>query len=203
VSSSGLIDTLTASNAAVAGGNIYGGVHQTYQTFQTVARPVAESILDFDLDAAARGFVGRDAVFAQIDAFAAQNPAGYFEIVGDAGLGKTALAAEIARRRGAVAFLASASSGVVRPEQFLAHVSAALIVRHGLPYEALPARVGDDATFLGKILRKAVERTGGRVWLVVDGLDEAEQPSPGSNPLLLPLDLPTGVYVVVTRRAAG
>jgi hypothetical protein len=46
-----------------------------------------------------------------------------------------------------------------------------------------------------------VERTGGRVWLVVDGLDEAEQPSPGSNPLLLPLDLPTGVFVVVTRRA--
>ncbi|HEV8647911.1 MAG TPA: hypothetical protein VG276_00560, partial [Actinomycetes bacterium] len=202
MSGSALVDTLTASNAAVAGGNIYGGVHQTYQTYQTVVRPVPEFILDFDLDAAANGFVGREAVFEQLDAFATRHPAGYFEIVADAGLGKTALAAEIARRRGAVAFLASASSGVQRPDQFLAHVSAALIVRHELGHTTLPARVGDDATFLGRILRESVRRTGGGpIWVAVDGLDEAEQPPTGSNPLLLPPDLPAGVYVVVTRRA--
>jgi hypothetical protein len=191
-----LVDTLTASNAVVAE-QIFGDVYQT-----AAGTPPREFVLDFDLDAAAHGFVGRDAVFKQLDAFAAQHLAGYFEIVADAGLGKTALAAEIARRRAAVAFLASASSGVQRPDQFLAHVSAALIVRHQLSYNTLPARVGDDATFLGRILRESVNATsGGPIWVVVDGLDEAVEPPPGSNPLLLPPELPAGVYIVVTRRA--
>ena len=145
--------------------------------------------------------MGRSVIFEALDDFAARNPAGYFEIVADAGLGKTALAIEIARRRDAVAFLASAGSNAHRPEQFLEHVSAALIMRHQLDYDTLPARAGDDATFLSRILRESVPQTGGGpVWVVVDGLDEADPPSPGSNPLLLPSTLPAGVYLVVTRR---
>lgn len=192
---SALVDTLTASNVVVAE-QIFGDV------YQTATRPVRESILDFDLDSLAHGFVGRDAIFGRLEDFAAHQPRGYFEIVGDAGLGKTALAAEIARRRDAVPFFASASSGVQRPDQFLGHVSAALIARHQLGYSTLPARVGDDATFLARILRESADWTdGGPIWVVVDGLDEATEPAPGSNPLLLPPDVPTGVYVVVTRRA--
>src|SRR5262245_40795061 len=117
-------------------GNIYQG---------DVRRP-GDFILDFDLDAATRGFVGRAEVFDRLDSFAEQHPTGYFEIVAEAGLGKTALAAEVARRRGAVAFLASASSGVQRPEQFLSHASGSLIVRYGLDHKTLPARVGEDST---------------------------------------------------------
>jgi hypothetical protein len=202
----GVIETLSATNlnatnVALAGRDIYGGIHQTYQTFQTVvARPLSDFILDFDLDLA-YGFVGRDSTFKQLDAFAAQHPGGYFEIIADAGLGKTALAVEIAHRRDAIPFLAGASSNTHRPDQFLAHVSAALIVRHKLTYITLPERVGDDATFLGRILRESVRETGGKpIWVVVDGLDEADEPSAGSNPLLLPRDLPAGVYIVVTRR---
>jgi hypothetical protein len=191
-----LIDTLNASNAVIAE-QIFGNVYQA-----TAAAPAPrEFVLDFDLNAPADGFVGRDAVFTRLDTFAEQNPAGYFEIIGDAGLGKTALAAEIARRRDAVAFLASASSGVQRSDQFLEHLTATLILRYRLPYNTLPTRAGDDATFLGRILRESVASTrGGSVWVVVDGLDEATEPPPGSNPLLLPPELPTGVYVVVTRR---
>jgi hypothetical protein len=93
-----LIDTLTASNAVIAE-QIFGNVYQA-----TAAPPSPrEFVLDFDLNAPADGFVGREAVFTRLDTFAEQNPSGYFEIVGDAGLGKTALA-EIARRRDAVAF---------------------------------------------------------------------------------------------------
>jgi hypothetical protein len=193
--SSTLVETVQATNVAVAGqmfGNIYQG---------DVRRPV-DSILDFDLDAATRGFVGRAEVFDRLDSFAKQHPNGYFEIVAEAGLGKTALAAEIARRRQAIAFLTSASSGVQRPEQFLSHASGSLIARYKLDHQTLPARVGEDSTYLVRILRESVQRTGGEpIWLVVDGLDEALQAPPGSNPLLLPLDLPVGVYVVVTRRA--
>jgi len=190
-----LVETVQATNVAVAGqmfGNIYQG---------DVRRP-GDFILDFDLDAATRGFVGRAEVFHRLDSFAEQHRNGYFEIVAEAGLGKTALAAEVARRRGAVAFLASASSGVQRPEQFLSHASGSLIVRYELDHKTLPARVGEDSTYLVRILRESVQRAGGEpIWLVVDGLDEAVEPPPGSNPLLLPLDLPVGIYVVVTRRA--
>lgn len=38
------------------------------------------------------------------------------------------------------------------------------------------------------------------IWIVVDGLDEADEPPPGANPLLLPNDLPDGVFAVVTHR---
>jgi serine/threonine-protein kinase len=192
-----LVETIAATAVTVVE-NLYGDVNQTVQ--MAAARPVQDFIRDFDLDTSYE-FVGRSDIFEALDAFVALSPAGYFEIVADAGLGKTALAVEIARRRDAVAFLASASSNAHRPEQFLEHVSAALIVRHGLGYATLPARAGDDATFLSRILRESAQRTrGGPVWVVVDGLDEADPPSPGSNPLLLPSTLPLGVYMVVTRR---
>jgi hypothetical protein len=197
MSTRALVDTINATAVTVAD-NIYGDVNQTVQI--AAARPVQDFIRDFDLDAT-DAFVGRQTVFERLDAFVRQHPTGYFEIVGDAGLGKTAVAAEIARRHDAVAFYASATSNAHRPDQFLEHVTAALIVRHGLGYATLPARAGDDATFLGRILRESVQRTGGGpVWVVVDALDEADQPSAGANPLLLPARLPAGVYVVVTRR---
>lgn len=192
-----LVGTLSAT-VATAAQTIYGGVHQTVQI--PAAWPVQDFIRDFDLDTSYE-FVGRSVIFEALDDFAAKNPAGYFEIVADAGLGKTALAIEVARRHDAVAFLASVGSNAHRPEQFLEHVSAALIVRHQLDYATLPARAGDDATFFSRILRESVPPTGGGpVWVVVDGLDEADPPSPGSNPLLLPSTLPAGVYMVVTRR---
>jgi hypothetical protein len=190
-----LVDTLTATNAVVAN-QIFGDI------YQTAARPTSDYALDFELDSAADGFVGRHAVFEKLQRFAAQNRAGYFEIVGEAGLGKTALAAEIARRRDAIVFFAGPSLGADRPDQFLAHVSASLILRYKLGYNTLPARAGEDATYLVRILRESVKRTGGRpIWVVVDALDEAVEPPLGANPLLLPQQLPDGIYVVVTRRA--
>jgi len=197
MSTPALVDTINATAVTVVE-TLHGDINQTVQI--AAARPVQDFIRDFDLDAAGE-FVGRQTVFEQLDAFVGQHPAGYFDIVGDAGLGKTALAVEIARRHDAVAFFASAASNAHRPDQFLEHVTAFLIVRHGLGYATLPARAGDDATFLGRVLRESVQRTGGGpVWVVVDALDEADSPSAGANPLLLPARLPAGVYVVVTSR---
>src|SRR6266700_6565096 len=197
MSTPALVDTINATAVTVVE-TLHGDINQTVQI--AAARPVQDFIRDFDLDAAGE-FVGRQTVFEQLDAFVGQHPAGYFDIVGDAGLGKTALAVEIARRHDAVAFFASAASNAHRPDQFLEHVTAFLIVRHGLGYATLPARAGDDATFLGRVLRESVQRTGGGpVWVVVDALDEADPPPSGANPLLLPSTLPPGVYMVVTRR---
>ena len=65
------------------------------------------------------GFVGREFIFQRLEEFQQRNPCGYLRIVADAGLGKTALAAEVARRLNAVAFFANASRGLTRTDQCL------------------------------------------------------------------------------------
>ena len=109
----------------------------------SAAPPPGEFVIDFTslIASETAGFVGREPVFAALDAFAADDDNGYFEIVADAGLGKTAIAAEIARRRDAIAFFASASRGYTRPERFLTHVCGELITRHALDLRP-PAQAG-------------------------------------------------------------
>ena len=185
-------------NVAVAQ-NVFGDI-----IFSQAERPVSDYIIPFDLENLAQGFVGRAELFTRIAGFEDRHARGYVEIVGDAGLGKTALAAEFARRRQAIAFLCSASRGTQRAAQFLRHVSAALITGRGVPRKVLPATVADNATTLTQLMREAVaERPADPVWIVVDGLDEAESATPGANPLLLPPDLPQGVYVLVTWRGGS
>ncbi|AYG64445.1 hypothetical protein [Rhizobium jaguaris] len=161
-------------------------------------------MLDFPelVEAASCAFVGREPVFARLDAFRAASVCGYFEVVADAGLGKTALAAEIARRNDALCFFANASRGLTAAEQFLTHLCATIIIRYGLKYDRLPSKAGEDATYLGRLLKEVAAKSA-PVWIVVDGLDEAERPPTNANPLLLPTHLPHGVYVVVTHRPTG
>jgi hypothetical protein len=190
-----LVHILNARNAAVAGriDNVYMSAAPTPQ----------EKVLDFEsVLAIADAFVGREAVFAALETFCVTHDRGYFDVVAEAGLGKTALAAAITRRRDAICFFAGANRGLKRAEQFLTHASAALIVKYGLDYERLPENIGGDAAFFTKVLRAAAATVapGGSVWMVVDALDEAEPPSDEANPLLLPDELPESVYIVVTRR---
>ncbi|MGW3352854.1 hypothetical protein ACWDA3_57000 [Nonomuraea rubra] len=180
----------------VTGGNIQSLVQNLY----AATRPVAAFIRDFDLTVHG-GFVGRERVFTELEDFASTQTRGFFEIVGGAGLGKTALAVEIARRRDAITFLASVAGGATHPEQFLAHACASLIARYDLSYESLPERAEHDPEFLRRLMRAAVEESKAPVWIVVDALDEAQTPPTGANPLLLPPNPPDQVYLVVTRRA--
>ncbi|MGH8064427.1 MAG: DUF4062 domain-containing protein [Candidatus Entotheonellia bacterium] len=108
-----------------------------------------------------RGFVGRTFLFAELAKFQMQHPCGYARVVTDAGLGKTALAAEIARRYRAPAFFANASIGRTRSDQCLNHLSADLIVRFGLEHDHLPDRAGEDSTFLRRILAEAAQKVDG------------------------------------------
>ena len=146
------------------------------------------------------GFVGREFIFKRLEEFQKRNPCGYLRIVADAGLGKTALAAEVARRYKAPAFFANASRGRTEPDQCLKHLSAELIARFGLAHDHLPDRAGEDSIFLGQMLAEAAQKASGPLWIVVDALDEADKPSPGRNTLLLPGHLPQGVYFLLTHR---
>jgi hypothetical protein len=55
-----------------------------------------------------------------------------------------------------------------------------LIARFELPYQHLPARNEADASFLSELL-ESIASTSPPLWLVVDGLDEADV-NPGRNP---------------------
>ncbi len=147
----------------------------------------------------AAGFVGRRALFAELAAFQDFRSHGYLRLTAGPGLGKTAVAAEVARRFSAEAFFVNAGSGLVTAEHCLGHLCAALIRRFGLPYERLPVPLA-DSSFFSRVLRLAAAAADGPVWLVVDALDEAADPGPTGNVLLLPPSLPPGVFVFVTQR---
>src|SRR5262245_11301344 len=174
---------------------VYQSIVQRYPALRDYAYDFSELIATATL-----WFVGRAFLFDKLAKFQKQHRCGYIRIVADAGLGKTALAAEIARRYRAPAFFARASSGLTRPDQCLNHLSAELISRFALKHDHLPSRAGEDSGFLSQVLAEAVTKTGGPLWIVIDALDEADDPLPGRNPLLLPSFLPHGVYVVLTHR---
>ena len=148
-----------------------------------------------------RWFVGRKFLFEQTDAFLKGNPCGYFRIVADAGMGKTALAAALAQRHDALVHFFNTSEGITSPKHCLNHLCAQLIARFGLPHTHLPKRAGSDAAFLGQLLREvAGTRADGRpLVLVIDALDEADSTPAGHNWAHLPASLPAGIYVFLTH----
>lgn len=148
-------------------------------------------------------FVGREFVFAEVDRFLTGHDRGFFHLVGEPGIGKTAIAGRLVTRRGWLHHFCHHGKGT-RPSSFLTNLSAQLIERHRLPFEELPATVASDAEHLEQLLRMAADRqaAGERTVVVVDGLDEAEMDGlpRGSNPLKLPHSLPRGVYFVLASR---
>ncbi len=195
---------LGSGSAAIAGdvdrSVLVTGDHNHVSQYFTQHYPsLKDYIYDFDEEKKlAERFVGRDDLFRRLDDFA-RRPCGYFRVVADAGLGKTALAAAAAKRLKALVFFANASRGLTRPDQCLNHLAVELIARFGLARDHLPARAGEDSAFLGQVLAEAAAEDP--LWIVVDALDEADPPGRG-NPLLLPERLPHGVYMLLTHRPA-
>jgi Domain of unknown function (DUF4062) len=142
--------------------------------------------------------VGRAEIFTRLAEFADAHSLGYFRLTADAGLGKTTFAAAVALRRNAAAFFANASRGLTRADQCLNHLAATLIARFELAYDDLPPHSGESSALFDTILAEAVAKSDGPVWLVVDGLDEADV-LVGRNALLLPPNLPDGVYCLITH----
>jgi len=159
-------------------------------------------LLDFNHDLAmADELVGREEVFAALEKFQAANNCGYFRITAASGLGKSTLAAGVAHKFNAPSFFCNSNRGIVRPDQCLNHLAVSLIKRFSLPYYHLPHRAGENSSFFETILRGAAEKSAGNpVWIVVDGLDEADEAVVGPNTLLLPGHLPEGIFIFVTQR---
>jgi len=151
-----------------------------------------------------RGFVGRDFVFEAVDAFRHEARRGYFQIVAEPGVGKSAIVAEMARRHGWAHHFNQRSANVVRPEAFLSNVCSQLILSHGLDVPDLPPEAIRDGGYLSEILGRVSRHLepGSTTVLLVDALDESSRDGleRGVNPLYLPPSLPEGIVAVVTTR---
>lgn len=141
-----------------------------------------------------RWFVGRSFVFEAIAQFLKRQPRGYFHVVADAGLGKTAIAAELIKRYRTPGYFLSVSAGRTRPDLALNAISAQLIVRYALPHSSLPPQAGETSDTVYHLLQEAASNPVHRpVLAVIDALDEADPTPSGHNWLHLPGDLPDGV----------
>ncbi|NEO93354.1 MAG: AAA family ATPase [Moorea sp. SIO3G5] len=139
-------------------------------------------------------FCGRQFVFNAIEQFFSNTAHGYFTIIGDAGMGKSAIAAKyVLENPEAICFFNSRAEGMNRPELFLKKIRQQLITRYQLP----DAQDRELSTLLAKVREKLP--AGERLVIVVDALDEVDQEGAG-NLLYLPTILPDGVYFILTRR---
>lgn len=171
---------------------------------------IREKILSFDLliRRKTESFVGRQWLFDAIDGFTQKEGRGYVQILGDPGIGKTTLIAEMVKRHRHPHHFNIRSEGIQKPDQFLPSLCAQLVAKFGLGYSTLPPEVSRDASFLVNLLEKAAAKlrpSGRKLLILVDALDESDSTAVirGSNTLYLPSDLPDGVFIVVTSRRGG
>jgi len=139
-------------------------------------------------------FCGRKFVFNAINQFIKDNKNGYFTILGDAGMGKSAIAAKyIKDNSGTICFFNIRAEGRNRPDVFLKLIRQQLTQRFDI------ANVENDD--LSTLLIKASQKLSAseNLVIVIDALDEVDQEDNG-NLLNLPMYLPEKVYLILTRR---
>lgn len=150
------------------------------------------------------GFVGRQWVFSEVDRFMNENPRGYYFIIGDPGIGKSALAAQMVDQNRYVHHFNIRANGITGASQFLKNVCAQLIVNYQLEYTIPPLEATEDSGLLEKLLGEVSDKLGPgeKCVIIVDALDEADMIgiSQSKNLLHLPFMLQKGVYIVVTMR---
>ncbi|MGD2115092.1 MAG: CHAT domain-containing protein, partial [Acidobacteriota bacterium] len=113
-----------------------------------------ERVLDFSgfVEEWSREFVGRQWLFEEIETLRKEKGRGYYQVVAEPGVGKSAIIAELVRRHGWVHHFNRLRANVVRPEAFLANVCAQLILAHDLDVPDLPPEATRDNNYFVRIL---------------------------------------------------
>jgi WD40 repeat protein len=146
-----------------------------------------------------QGFIGREAVLAELDwLLVADETDRWVVVTGGPGMGKSAiLAAWLARRQAAGAvvphhFIRRGEGGWDEPAKITGSLAAQI-------EESYPAERDPDARpesrlmdLLARVSARALAPRGGRLVLLIDGLDEYDAPAGAYNPLaaFLPQALP-------------
>ncbi|SNT63526.1 AAA ATPase domain-containing protein [Asanoa hainanensis] len=153
-------------------------------------------------------FAGREWLISKVDDFVDRHDHGFVVVQGPAGVGKTAVAAWLAARRGWPCHFTRRAKGRSAATA-LRNLAAQIIAAYELseqfaPGGGLPDTAAEPGWF-EQVLRAGGERAaaaGQRLVIVVDGLDEAET-FEGDLPLGLPARLPRNVVVVATCRTGS
>jgi hypothetical protein len=177
--------------------------------FENTSRDVHLDISDFGsyITKRTEGFVGREFAFKKIEEFINKRQSGYFLVLGQPGMGKTALAAQFVKLHGCVHHFNQRAIGLTTADAFLRNVCAQLIAAYNLggpvPGERETRTGADLVAILDKVSAKRNPEQ--KIVIVINALDEADEIRGGANTLYLPNELPNGVYVIVTMRenAAG
>src|SRR4029450_8520294 len=138
-----------------AAGTVIGEHNTIYQYFRKPANSdLASRHIGFEslIKDKTQDFVGRQFVFDAIDAFLADHRSGYFVVVGEPGIGKTAILAQLVRTRGYPHHFTVAPQNTRTPRQFLANACAQIIARYRLPHSTLPQDAAEDSNFLVQCL---------------------------------------------------
>jgi hypothetical protein len=149
------------------------------------------------------GFVGRQFVFEAFEQFKRDNPRGYFQVQGDPGIGKSALAAKLVKDNAYIHHFNIRSEGINRTDMFLRNICAQIIAVYGLDHSSIPVEASQDNGFLVKLLNEVSQKLSGKkTVIVVDSLDEVDSTGlpAGANTLFLPRTLPPGIFFFVTMR---
>jgi hypothetical protein len=141
-----------------------------------------------------KSFCGRKFVFTAFANFINTNKKGYFTVIGDAGMGKSTIAAKYVFEHKTICYFNNLQENRNSPELFLESIRQQLINRYQL--------TNVDKDDLSTLLVKATEKitTNEKLIIVVDALDEVKQEPGGENILYLPKTLPDNVYFFLTRR---
>lgn len=148
------------------------------------------------------GFVGREYVFSAIAQFINTHKKGYFTIIADPGMGKSAILAKYVQDTECIFHFNIEQEGQNRTDQFLESICQQLIQRYQLPY-SLPAEAKSDGIFISKLLEEVAKKSNEKpVIIAVDALDEVDKSSQNKNAniLYLPRYLPEGIYFIITIR---
>ncbi|MGZ5442608.1 MAG: DUF4062 domain-containing protein [Thermoanaerobaculia bacterium] len=148
-------------------------------------------------------FTGRQWLVASIDDFLERYASGYFVLEAEAGMGKTALLARLARERRWLHHFVELARGHEGVPHGLRNLAVQLIVAWQVRFESAPPEVTRPDFLERMLFAAAAERDrrspGAKIVIIVDGLDESAAPY-GQNVMGLPRALPPGVYVIVASR---
>jgi hypothetical protein len=154
-------------------------------------------------------FVGREFVFTAVNNFLHQSDRGYFTIIGEPGIGKSAIIAHYVSQNPGIVYYNVEIPGKNRAEEFLTNISTQLIeisqhqgsknITHDLTDYTT-----ENSSFLSFLLQQISDKLHPeqRLIITIDGCDRIDihhQPR-GSNIFYLPRYLPEKVYFILTRR---
>ncbi|MEH2366917.1 ATP-binding protein [Nostoc sp.] len=181
-------------------------------------KPIAENPIDIPryplefqqiITAKNQNFLGREFVFSAINNFLSQSDRGYFTIIGDPGVGKSAILAHYVSQNPGVVYYNVEITGKNRVEEFLTTICTQLIeiaqnqgIKNLTP--SFPDSTTEDSGFLSLLLQQISNRLQPkqRLIITIDGCDRIDinnQPR-GSNIFYLPRYLPERVYFILSRR---